>query len=145
MVAPERINSSVRAAPRVAPLIALLVGAVVVNACMLVLQWSLLRSLFVGALVAYLPSYFDGAHLKVTEEEGSRFWPALARWQGWTKLFQYFPAAITVENKYDFSSTAGKGGQFVFACHPHGMLSLEYVCQEQLLDILPFACCESWS
>ncbi len=86
-----------------------------------------MTSFAVGAIAAYLPSYLDGAHLKVSEAEGSRFWPAFAHWAGWKRIFLYFPASMVVENSYDFTPSAGgKGGQFVFAVHPHGMLSIDH-------------------
>ena len=93
---------------------------------------SLCWSVFLGLLVAYLPSYFDGSHLAVTPEQGSRYWPAFARWDGWRRLFTYFPASLIVHPdasgrpSFDYATAAKNGGQFVFAMHPHGMLSIDH-------------------
>ena len=83
-------------------------------------------SLLVGLLFAYLPSYLDGSQLCVSARDGSRFWPALALWPGWRRLLAYFPASVRVAGGFDFAATAGRGGQFVFAMHPHGALSVDH-------------------
>lgn len=96
------------------------VGMVAVFGC------SRLWSLFAGLLVAYLPSYLDGSHLAVSARDGSRFWPALAMWAGWRRIVAYFPASVCVPGGFDFAATASRGGQFVFAMHPHGTLSVDH-------------------
>lgn len=88
--------------------------------------YSLQCSLLFGLLVSYLPSYLDGSHLSVSARDGSRFWPALAMWSGWRRLVAYFPASVSVAGGFDFAATAGRGGQFVFAMHPHGALSVDH-------------------
>lgn len=91
---------------------------------MSVYHWSLSSALLVGLLVAYLPTWFDGAQYKVTAREGSRYWPWFAKLSIWRSICTYFPASLTTE--YDFATAARNGGQFVFAMHPHGMLSVDH-------------------
>lgn len=89
-------------------------------------HWSFLHSLLVACFIAYLPSWFDGSQYRVTPEEGSRYWPWFAELKLWRTIFQYFPTTITTE--YDFTKAAKAGGQFVFAVHPHGVLSIDHFC-----------------
>jgi 1-acyl-sn-glycerol-3-phosphate acyltransferase len=107
-------------------LITCTVAAVLAEGLILVYKWNFWSAVAFGAFICYLPSYLDSSHLKVHESEGSRYWPAFAHWSGWRKIMSYFPSSIKVENNYDFKSSVAKGGQFVFAVHPHGMLSIDH-------------------
>lgn len=120
---------------RVSVIAAVFAGGIVANVCTLVLHWRLLYSILVGLVLAYLPSYFDRSQYAVTIAEGSRFWPELAHWKGWKFIMSYFPASLVVdgaaaadnsEGQFDFAGSARRGGQFVFAVHPHGMLSVDH-------------------
>lgn len=76
-------------------------------------------SLWLAAFLAYMPSYFDGAHLT-----GVRAWPEL---QQWTALWRpLITGLIRAPVKVVSETTLDPQRQSIIAAAPHGILSLNH-------------------
>lgn len=97
-------------------------AAVISGAVVHTQQYSMLKSIMLVLISAYLPSCFDGA-----ESDGTRY----ASWLGksrfsyllWTKLLG-LPLSEVRWNAKDFQN---KDQQYIFASHPHGVASLHHI------------------
>lgn len=67
-------------------------------------------------LLAYLPSYADGA-----EYSGVRYWPWFATHSIWKTLFGYFPGKMV------YSTPIDPEKNYIFGSHPHGVSSLHHL------------------
>ena len=80
------------------------------------------HALFWSALAIYAPSYFCA-----DERHGGRYWAQFARHPGWRRVFDYFPGKIV------YTEELQQDAQYIFASHPHGVMSLHHML---LLEIL---------
>jgi len=79
--------------------------------------FSFVSSASCSIVLGYLPSYFDGS-----EKTGSRYWDWFATHPFWNFVFGYFPGRIEYEDK----TTIDPKGQYIFASHPHGPISVHH-------------------
>jgi len=81
-------------------------------------KWTVILS---ALFLCYLPSYLDGSEFRVTPADGSKFSLKFALAPIWRKIFSWFPASLIVSDGVDL-----REGQYVFAVHPHGIMSLSH-------------------
>ena len=97
------------------------------------LSWTLLESVLLAVIAAYIPSYFDGSEY---EPLNWRYSPSFARLAVWKSLVSYFDGRIIYEaTKAEYEAAGSNSGsdsqsgpgrsrsQFVLAVHPHGVVS----------------------
>jgi hypothetical protein len=85
-------------------------------------QYSILKSIGVAIIAAYLPSYFDGSEYDGTRYHEGAGRSKMARFV-WRKLLG-LPLAEVRWNRKDFKN---KDQQFIFGSHPHGVFGWHHI------------------
>ncbi|ETV84621.1 hypothetical protein H257_03774 [Aphanomyces astaci] len=75
----------------------------------------------VALILAYVPTFLNNAHMKLTPKEGGMQWDWLRQHSAWKFMCSYTKLEIVREAELDPTK------QYVFAYHPHGILILSRI------------------